>query len=365
MMAQAGRVASLAFLSLALSSVAQAASSRLVEVAAFDHQATGVAVTSDGRVFVNFPRWTDDTPISVAEVSGGKLTPYPNAEWNAWRNARAGELSLGDHFICVQAIEADHKGNLWVLDPAAPGAEKALPGGPKLTRIDLTTNTVVQVIHFGEDVAPVGSYLNDVRFSPDGARAYISDSGLPGAIVAVDTATGQAKRFLDGHPSTQVDKSVTITVDGRPLRRPDGRQPSFAADGIALSQDGQTLYWQALTGHTLYSIATSVLDPAKAADAAPSAVKTVATTTVADGLRISHEGKLFITSPQDNSVKLFEGRRLETMVQDTRLRWPDTMAEGPDEWLYVTASHIQDMSWFKPDAPTSLSTQLFKFKPGQ
>ena len=28
----------------------------LTEVAAFDHQVTGVAVTADGRRFVNFPR---------------------------------------------------------------------------------------------------------------------------------------------------------------------------------------------------------------------------------------------------------------------------------------------------------------------
>ena len=34
----------------------------------FEHQATGVAVSADGRVFVNFPRWTEDSPVSVAEV---------------------------------------------------------------------------------------------------------------------------------------------------------------------------------------------------------------------------------------------------------------------------------------------------------
>ena len=37
-------------------------------VADFDHQVTGVAATADGRIFVNFPRWTDDAPISVGEL---------------------------------------------------------------------------------------------------------------------------------------------------------------------------------------------------------------------------------------------------------------------------------------------------------
>src|SRR5262245_55241656 len=61
---------------------------KLEEAGYFDHQATGVAVTSDGRIFVNFPRWTEDSPISVAEVGrDGKLTPYPDEKWNSWRNA--------------------------------------------------------------------------------------------------------------------------------------------------------------------------------------------------------------------------------------------------------------------------------------
>ncbi len=77
----------------------------LKQVAQFDHQVTGVSVTADGRRFVNFPRWTDDAPISVAEVmKDGSLRAYPDAEWNSWRNASANQLSVADHFVCVQSI---------------------------------------------------------------------------------------------------------------------------------------------------------------------------------------------------------------------------------------------------------------------
>jgi pimeloyl-ACP methyl ester carboxylesterase len=100
---------------------AQTAANPLTQVAQFDHQVTGVAVTADGRRFVNFPRWTDDAPISVAEVmKDGSLKPYPDAKWNNWRNARANELPVGDYFVCVQSVVADGHGNLWVLDPGAP-----------------------------------------------------------------------------------------------------------------------------------------------------------------------------------------------------------------------------------------------------
>ena len=62
---------------------------QLQQVASFEHQVTGVSVSKDGRIFVNFPRWTEDAPISVAEVTrDGQIKPYPDDEWNSWRNPR-------------------------------------------------------------------------------------------------------------------------------------------------------------------------------------------------------------------------------------------------------------------------------------
>jgi hypothetical protein len=55
-------------------------------------------VTPDGRTFVNFPRWTEDAPISVAELgSTGDLRPYPDVEWNSC-NSRRDEVTPRDHF---------------------------------------------------------------------------------------------------------------------------------------------------------------------------------------------------------------------------------------------------------------------------
>ena len=106
--------------------------SRLQSVATFDHQVTGVTVTPDGRIFVNFPRWTEDTPVSVAELMpDGATKPYPNEEWNAWRNARMSEVSPDDHFVCVQSVVADRRGSLWVVDPGAPNAEKTRERRPQ------------------------------------------------------------------------------------------------------------------------------------------------------------------------------------------------------------------------------------------
>ena len=335
---------------------------RLEEVARFQHQATGVAVSADGRIFVSFPRWTEDSPISVAEVGrDGGLKPYPDEAWNSWRNAdgAAGSRSPRDHFVCVQSVVADNRGNLWVLDPASPGLDKVVSGGPKLVRIELASNKVAQVIHFGEDVALQGSYLNDVRFHPNGANAFITDSGARGAIVVVDLEAGRAYARLDGHPSTQPEKGVEVTVAGEKLKRPDGRPFQVAADGIALSPDGRTLYWQALAGRTLYRVDTAALLSDNPEDAARK-IEKVGVTHIADGLMMSRDGLLYLTAPEDNGVRVWTGQRSESAISDTRLSWPDSLAEGPDGSIYVTASRIHEMPWFRPDAPNVLATHLFR-----
>jgi hypothetical protein len=52
----------------------------LEEVAQSPRQWTGIAVMPDGRVFVNFPLWSDDVPVSVAKLLGdGSVRPFPNS----------------------------------------------------------------------------------------------------------------------------------------------------------------------------------------------------------------------------------------------------------------------------------------------
>ncbi len=336
---------------------------RLEKVATFEHQVTGVAVARDGRVFVNFPRWTEDSPVSVAEVKAGKLVPYPDEGWNGWRNAKKDEVTPEDHWVCVQSVVANG-GSLWVLDPAAPALEKIVKGGPKLVQIDLGTNKVVRTYPFSEQVAPEGTYLNDIRFSPDGEWGYLTDSGR-GALLTINLKSGEIRRMLDGVSSTTAQKGVVVRTDGRDLRRPDGVQPVFNADGLALSPDGATLYWQSISSRVLYSVPTAFLRDASLSPADLEAkVAKAGDTVLADGLWISSRGQFFLTSVEDNSVRLrgADGT-LVPVVQDARLRWPDSMAEGPDGRIYVTGSHIMDNRWFNPRAGISTRTELWRFSP--
>ena len=336
-------------------------------VADFAHQVTGVSVSEDGRIFVNFPRWTEDSAISVAELKDGKLRPYPDEQWNAWRNAKKDEITPHDHWVCVQSVVADGRGSLWVLDPAAPAQAHVVAKGPKLVKIDLATNKVAQVIAFDEDAAPQGSYLNDVRFSNDGRHAFITDSGVQGALLVVDISSAKSVRVLDGHPSTQMKKGLNVSVDGKELRRPDGRGVEFSADGIALSKDGDYLYWQAIKGDELYRIPASALTGAGLrGEDVSGQVEQYGINGVNDGLLIAHgTDDMYLSSVQDNAIKVRSlaegpGAKPRIVVQDERLRWPDTFSQGPDGTIYVTTSHIQDSAFFKPDAPAALPSQLWK-----
>ncbi len=366
------------FFGLAASAPARAQDSpALTKVASFEHQATGIAVGKDGRVFVSFPRWSEDASVSVAELKDGKPVPYPNAEWNRWRNALKDKVEAKDHFVCVQTVEADHAGNIWVLDAGAPAMAALVPGAAKLVEIDGKSNQVTRVVRFDDTVAPQGSYINDVRFSPDDKTAYLTDSGAKGGLVVVDMASGKSRRVLDGYPQTQADPDVTVMYDGKPLRRPDGRGVDFTADGLALSVDGKTLYWQAIKGKTLYSVptdaiaggfTTAVLPETLTDHSVAGKVAVVGDNGPADGLIISRaDGKMYITSPQDDSIKVRDlahnGSAPTVLIKDARLRWPDTFGEGPDGTLYLTTSHIQDSAYFKLGAPIALPTELWSFKP--
>ena len=348
----------------------QQAHGALQLVARFAHQVTGVTVSERGRIFVNFPRWTEDAPVSVAELlPDGSLRPYPDGQWNAWRNVRRDELDPADHWVCVQSVVADGRGSVWVVDPAAPATDGIAPGGPKLVRVDLASDRVARVIRFGQDVAIPGSYLNDVRFSRDGKFAYLTDAGQRGALVVVDLASGRARRVLDGHPSTQPEPGVTVSPDGRSLRYPDGRKLLFAADSIALSSDDSWLYWKPLTGSTLYRIRTAALrGPGLAGEDLGSEVQSYGRVGPTDGFWIGRGTEiLFVTAIEDNAVKARNlaqgpGAALRTVWQDARLRWPDTFSQGPDGSLYVTTSRIQDSAFFHRDAPLALPTQLWRLQ---
>ncbi|MDB6138743.1 MAG: hypothetical protein JWO94_1815 [Verrucomicrobiaceae bacterium] len=321
---------------------AKAEKAALEEVASFPkQQVTGVTVSKAGRVFVNFPFWSDDHTTSVAEIMpDGTSRPYPDEAWNAK------EGPPQKRWVCVQSVVVDDQDALWVLDPAAPKTEKIVKDGPKLVKIDLTTNKPVQTIAFDELTAPEHSYLNDVRIDTGNGCAYITESGS-GALVIADLKTGKARRLLASHACTKAEEDAQITVDGIKVIDPKtGKAPAFKVDGIAFDKEGGWLYFHPLAGVSLYRIKTKWLrDESLSDDQLAAKVETLGSTPKPDGMLEGKNGTVYLTAVEKDGIARFdpESRKTKMVVEDKRLQWPDTMAWGPDGMLYVTTSQIHRM----------------------
>ncbi|MFD1470137.1 L-dopachrome tautomerase-related protein [Hymenobacter caeli] len=315
-----------------------------VRVAAFpDQRVTGVTVSRQGRIFVNFPLWEDGHRESVAEIVPGQAPkPYPDAAWNSAVTDPKAPASPAQRFVCVQSVVVDDQDHLWVLDPASPKFTGVVPGGAKLVEIDLATNKVLRTIVFTDKVAPSKSYLNDVRFDTKRGFAYLTESGT-GALVVLNLKSGRARRVLETHPSVHPEPGFDLAVDGYVLREPDGKKPNFQVDGIELSADGNTLYYQALMGRTMYRIGTeflrdSTLSPAKLA----AHVQKFAVPSASDGYGRDAAGNLYTSGIEDNSIhRVTAAGKIETIAQGPEISWPDTFGYGPGNTLYFTTSQIQ------------------------
>ena len=309
----------------------------LEPVAFSDAQWTGLAVSSEGRLFVNYPRWSENVPVSVAELVKGNPIPYPNTSMNEWEPGK----NPATHLICVQAVFVDDKNRLWILDPANPQFQGVIPGGPKLLQIDLATNTVVRTFPFDSEIAPENSYLNDVRIDTQREFAFITDSE-EGALIVLNLTTGKARRVLDTHPSTE-SEDVTLTIDGTPWMI-NGESPRVHSDGIAYDPKADIVYYQALTGRTMYRLGGSFLRQFELSEKEIEAqIQTVGQTGASDGLLIGPDGKVYISALENNAIHRTTSQgEVETVIQDQAISWPDSFSFGPDGQLYFTTSRIHE-----------------------
>jgi len=322
----------------------------LETVAHFDGaMLTGVTVSHQGRIFVNFPKWGDEVTFTVAEIREGRPVAYPDEAIN-----RTDPNDLAGTLVSVQSVVVDPADRLWILDTGSPMFQPTQYGGPKLVCVDLTSDRVIKTILFPQDVALPTTYLNDVRFDlrrGTEGMAFITDSSDQGAngIVVVDLASGESWRKLHDHPSTKAEalSSFRPIVEGRPLleRQPDGKTKpmQMGSDGIAISADGSRLYYCPLASRRLYSVAIDALVDRSIDESA------VAATVIdegdrggaSDGLETDAAGYIYSTNYEHNAVlRRRSDGEWETVVHDPRLLWPDTMSVAADGYLYVTANQL-------------------------
>ncbi len=303
-------------------------------------QVTGVTVASDGRMFANFPRWRKNIPFSVVELKdNGEYAPYPDKDWNAWKGKPE-----KNKFTCVQSVVA-HGNSLFVLDPASPNMEGVV-GKAMLYEFDLTTNKLANAWGFDSGIAPKKSYLNDVRIDDAANKAYITDSGL-GGLVILDMSNGTASRVLDEHASTKAE-NVILTVEKKPFLL-KGAAPKIHSDGIALDPEPNRLYWHALTGYHLYSVPTEVLHGNIKEAQVEEKVSNMGVTPAPDGMIFDKNGNLYMADLERNAVSYRTPKgEMKILIQDERIKWPDSFSIDQDNNLIFTDSLLQQTPMGEP-----------------
>lgn len=302
------------------------------------YQLTGVAISAKERLFTNYPLWTPSIYKNalVEVLPGNQVKPYPDAAMNSWKPGESGK----NKWVCVQAVYIDDQDVMWVIDPAAPKLDKVYQQSYKLVKINLNTNKIERTYTF-EGVADEHSYLNDVRVDTKRQFAYITNSGT-GGILVVDLKSGKARQLLQNHYSVHTDKDFKFIIDGKEMKQ-DGQPVKFDSDGIALSPNGDWLYYKPLTDIKLYRIRTEFLrDDTLSAQKLKGYVEDLGKYIVTDGMEFDKKGNLYLGDPQNSAiVKISPDLKMTTVVKDVRLIWPDSYSVSKDGYLYVSCSQIQ------------------------
>jgi sugar lactone lactonase YvrE len=286
---------------------------------------TGVAVTSEGRMFVTFPR-ANGIPCSVGEIVNGDVVPYPNQDWNNWVLTSI----PSNHFVNVNSVQIDDN-FLWVLDAGSIFGQ-FIAGAPKLVKFDLNTNSIVQMVLIDTSVTPINCFLNDFRIDSESGYAYITDSGV-GAIIVVNLATGQCRRLLEEHGSVKA-QDMMLYVNGQSVCW------KVNVDGLALNQNKDYLYYKALCGYDLYRIPTSVLiDTSLHNNVVEYNVQLVGSTIPCEGIEFDANGNLYFTGIEDNTIYYLTPNYIfKTLITDSRLKYPDSFSITPEGDIYVSTS---------------------------
>ncbi len=305
----------------------------------------GVKVDKQSEIYVTTARWGGpEIPATLSKLKktsqGYALVPYPSEALNDINNPKGLKAVLG--------FEIDRNNVMWILDQGHVAGEPTKPGDEKLVLWDLNKNEEVQRYEFTEkDVSRQCSFLNDVVVDNDTGFAYITDSGifcqpLDGGLIVYDSKNNHARRVLSGTHFTNNDKNFFFNINGKPVL---SQNPMLTgADGIALSGDKKTLYWTNLTGNTLYSIETAILRDFNRSEAEIQAsVKNVTNLpSNTDGITADRENNLYMTGLTINGIMKRDAKTgdVTRLVYDDTMVWPDTLAWGPDNNLYISSNNL-------------------------
>lgn len=301
---------------------------RLTVLAEVEMPPGNVTSSPDGRIFFNLHPFAEPwryTESFVFELVDGVPRPYPSAQMQ-------GELRG------VLGMTADRQGRLWMIVPSGLEARPT-----RLLGFDLERDTLVVDHAFTDVDAP---FAQDLRVAPDGGSIYLADTGIlrftPPAILVYDVAGQTARRTLEGHPSVTPQDWTIQTTDGTYTLGYGLVTFAVGVDGLAVSHDGEWLYYATMSHDSAYRVRTrDMRDASLTAGALGERVERVGPKPLSDGIEIDAAGNLYITDIEHGSVaRLTPAGELRTLVGSDEIVWSDGITLTARGELLLTDSEI-------------------------
>jgi len=326
------------------------AEDKLEEVLSYRLPIGNVAVSASGRVFF--------TVHPEARPKGNRLLEYVDGASVPFPDGKSQEL-----FDTVLGVSIDRSNRLWTIDHGNHGMRAA-----RLLAFDVETGELIHDQTFDREIAPRGSFLQDLQVSADGNTIVIADASFwrkQPALIVYDIESATAWRVLESHPSVSAEKFLIKNRD---------REMSFyggifslrgGVDGIALNDNW--LYFGALSGSSLYRVRLGdITDPSAPDSQIAARIERVSEKPLSDGFSVDVNGLVYITDVEHNAIfRVDEAGELRTLIASNQIRWPDGLSFGPDGWLYVSDSALSDVvlqskDQIKGQAPY----KVFRLQPG-
>ncbi len=304
---------------------------QIEEVLSYAEPIGNVAVNREGRIFFTVHPESRPEGNKLLEWVAGAAVPYPSG-------------TVQPHlFDTVLGLVVDARDWLWTIDHGNHGF-----GAARLLAFDLLSGNIIHDYEFRPETAPAGSFLQDLRVTADGEKVFIADASIwrkKPAIIVYDVATRSARRVLESHPSVRA-QDYLVRTSTRDMSFLQGLvNLKVGVDGITLDANDEWLYYAAINHDGLYRVrVTDLTDETLPASELEARVERYSDKPLSDGILAAADGRIFVTDIEHGAVFAIDNeKRLQTIVRSPRIRWADGLAFGPDGWLYLADSALQDV----------------------
>lgn len=303
---------------------------------------SGIAVSSDNRVFLGFPRHADNhKEFALAELIDGQPVPFPDKEYVC-----PSAKPYANWLVSPHGMYMDKNDVLWVLDDGKRAGQQQIPeGAAKVVAIDIRYRKVLHTLIISKPVLSDDSHYNDLRVDlthGEKGTVYIANSGFGErySLVLIDVASGKCREVLLNHDATSPEAGFMGFLEGSPHVYDFKKQtfPNGGADGISLSPDSKKLYWTTITGRKLYSLPTDLLSDFNCSNQQISeAVQFEGEHPACDGLAEDENGNIYFGSFEQQSIiqRLPDGSYKLLVHDKDNFVWLDGLAYR-NGYVYVT-----------------------------